>query len=111
MYVCGVQIDRERCVLPVPLVKGWKYTRLDLADLTEKAFGTRYATHPMQTTGLCTPEYRRGHTMEYFVDKETNGVFSSFATDLFLPSKLGCTEVSVSIASFSRWVQCDADRL
>lgn len=52
LCVCGVQIDRERCVLPVPLVKGWKYTRLDLADLTEKAFGTRYAIHPMQTTGL-----------------------------------------------------------
>lgn len=39
------QIDRDRCVLPVPLVRGWKYTRLDLSDLMEKAFGTRYCHH------------------------------------------------------------------
>jgi hypothetical protein len=41
--VCSVasQIEKARCELPVESCRGWKYVRLDLLDLTQRAFGTR----------------------------------------------------------------------
>ena len=35
------QVDKEHCLLPCASVRGWRYVRLDLADLIARAFGTR----------------------------------------------------------------------